>query len=142
MKRKFYVILLILLSIVACREDNKSSSTIKESDFTEWQNGEEVELTGTINPSKLTQYYLETEDDKTVHIISMDIDKLNLEAGTKLWIKGKIEYIHHEKPAGYREETTAINESTSVVSSSHSIHYPFTACYIKVSEYKILEPDK
>ncbi len=86
----------------------------------EWTSGEEVQLSGTIWPSRAyTKYYIDTDDGKSAHLKSDLIDKL--EAGTRLYLTGTVEYIDTFGTAG-----------ASMVQHSQ------TYFFVKVTDYEIL----
>ena len=89
-----------------------------------WKNGQEVVLTGTIWPSKGgTKYYIKGDHGDSAHLRSEAIAKLT--RGTRIWIKGVVEYVHFpapEDPDKYRG----------------SMELPQTLCYISVSEFKVI----
>ena len=63
------------------------------------------------------------EDNKNPHIISEELDKL--ERGTKVWVRGTVEYVRYERPADYKSRPSAFA-------------LPQTVCYIIVSDFKII----
>lgn len=125
---RFLVAVLIILSVSCCNQGqgDKQPSQLLKAEDTPWENGQEVAISGTIYPSRAdARFYLQTEDGTGAHIKrGTDIDIL--EAGTKLWVKGTIEYIPYKEPEDYDEK-------------QYGVKFPQTICYIAVEEFTILE---
>lgn len=124
----FFLTVLIMVSLSCCNhgQGDKQAGQLLEAEDTPWKNGQEVEIAGVIYPSKANaRFYLQTEDGAGVHIKGgTDIDVL--EAGTKLRVKGIIEYTTYEKPEDYDEKR-------------YGVKLPQTICYIAVEDFTILE---
>lgn len=120
--------IIIVFSVSCCNhgQGDKKADQLLEAEDTPWENGQEVAIAGVIYPSKANaRFYLQTEDTAGVHIKQgTDIDVL--EAGTKLWVKGTIEYTPYKKPDDYDEKR-------------YGVKFPQTICYIAVEEFTILE---
>ena len=118
------VIIVFSLSCCTQRQGDKQPDQLLEAEDTPWENGQEIAISGVIYPSKANaRFYLQTEDCAGVHIKGgTDIDVL--EAGTKLWVKGTIEYVPYEKPEDYDEKR-------------YGAKLPQTICYIAVEEFTI-----
>jgi len=87
----------------------------------EWKAGEKVKLQGTIWPSRTyTKYYIDTDDGKSAHLKSDLIDKL--EAGTKLYLTGTVEYVNDVGTAG-----------------ASRVKHSQTYFFVKVSDYEIMD---
>jgi len=112
----------------------------KQTASGEWKDGQEVEFTGTVSPSKLTRYCLAAEGKGRVHIKSTEIEKLVLEPGTKLWIKGEIEVVRHEKPKEHHGKAVRKTEEGEAVGVTQALSFPITACYVRVAEYGVVKP--
>jgi len=117
-----------MISLSCCNhgQGDKQPDQLLEAENTPWENGQEVEIAGVIYPSKAdARFYLQTEDGTGVHIKhGTDIDVL--EAGTKLRVKGTIEYIPYEKP-----------EDEDYDEKRYGVKLPQTICYIAVEEFAI-----
>ena len=120
--------IIIVFSLSCCNhgQGDKQAGQLLEAEDTPWENGQEVAMSGIIYPSKANaRFYLQTEDGAGVHIKGgTDIDVL--EAGTKLRVKGMIEYVPYEKPEDYDEKR-------------YGVKFPQTICYVAVEEFTILE---
>ncbi|MCG2711416.1 MAG: hypothetical protein L6416_03720 [Candidatus Omnitrophica bacterium] len=127
-----YFILLIFLT--GCNSDTSEYSEIQlrsnlhssdNSSSTVWQNGQEVEITGTILPSKGgTKYYIKGDNGNSAHLKSEEIAKLDI--GTRIWVKGIVEYVHFPTSENSDEKIAMV--------------LPQTLCYINVSKYEIKNP--
>ena len=127
-----FVILVALL--VGCQDERKTEpqQRLTAQSQSEWKEGDVVELTGIIYPAKTdVKYFIETDDGRGAGIRSEAIDKL--EAGTRVWVKGKIEYVHVPKPKDYENPNGTVN---------YGVKLPQTFCYIKVSDFEILTPQQ
>ncbi|MBN1254673.1 MAG: hypothetical protein JXA50_05305 [Deltaproteobacteria bacterium] len=108
------------------QEQTRGDSPLPAGGSKKWKNGQAVEITGLIYPSKANaRFYIETKDGKVAHIKSgTDIDILEVE--TALWVRGTIEYVQHERPQDYDEK-------------QYGVKFPQTICYISVEDFKILD---
>jgi hypothetical protein len=124
----FFLAVLIMFSLSCCNhgQGDKQPDQLHEAEDSPWENGQEIAISGVIYPSKANaRFYLQTEDGRGAHIKhGTDIDIL--EAGTKLRVKGTIEYVPYEKPEDYDEK-------------QYGAKFPQTICYIAVEEFTILE---
>ena len=120
--------IIIVFSLSCCNhgQGDKQPVQLLEAEDSPWENGQEVAISGVIYPSKANaRFYLQTEDGAGVHIKQgTDIDVL--ETGTKLRVKGMIEYVPYDKPEDYDEK-------------QYGVKFPQTICYIAVEEFTILE---
>jgi archaemetzincin len=90
-----------------------------------WKQGQVVEVTGKIHPSKAdVKYFIEGDDGSNAHLKSEAISKLKVE--TKVWVKGAVEYVRHEAPPDYDPK-------------KYGVRLPLTFCYIQVTEFKVLD---
>jgi len=123
---RLFAAVIIMVSLSCCNhgQGGKEPDQLLEAEDTPWENGQEVAISGVIYPSKANaRFYLQTEKGAGVHIKhGTDIDIL--EAGTKLRVKGTIEYVPYEKPEDYDEKR-------------YGVKFPQTICYIKVEEFSI-----
>jgi hypothetical protein len=118
-----FCVVLILSGCVADSEPTPQDAK-RESPDRVWKNGQEVELTGTIWPSKGgTKYYIKGDDGKSAHLRSGQIAKLKL--GTKIWVKGVVEYVHFPASKNPNERV--------------AMERPQTLCYITVSKFRVIE---
>ena len=124
----FFVAAIFIFSFGCGKQDqgDKQPSQLLKAGDTPWESGQAVELSGVIYPSRANaRFYLQTEDGNGVHIKpGTDIDVL--ETGTKLRVKGIIEYVPYTEPEDYDEKRYAVKR-------------PQTICYITVEEFTILE---
>jgi archaemetzincin len=91
----------------------------------QWKQGQVVEVTGKIHPSKAdVKYFIEGDDGSDAHLKSEAIGKLK--AGTRVWVRGAVEYVRHEAPSDYD-------------SKKYGVALPWTFCYIQVTEFKVLD---
>lgn len=104
MKKLFILVCVILLS-TACVSSPPTQNYVRSTNTKsvpaelEWKPGEKVRLTGTIWPSRAyTKYYIDTVDGKSAHLKSNVVDKL--EAGTKVFLTGTVEYLNTVGTAG------------------------------------------
>jgi len=136
---KYAVIMILVPLLAGCREE-KTTQPQEQSAAklqSEWKQGEVVELTGTIHSARTdAKYFIETSDGRGVSIRSDAIDKLG--AGTMVWVKGTIEYVHHPKPKDYLEDKVG-EDKIKVI---HGVAFPQTICYINVAQYRILTPQR
>ncbi len=111
------------------RLDQATASGSRPTKREKWKQGETVELTGTIYPSKggVGKHYIDGAKG-SAHLRSADIDKVV--SGTTLWVKGTVEYVHYERPDDYYAPNG---------SSRYSAMLPQTICSIHVDAFKILE---
>ena len=125
---RFFVAAIIMFSLSCSNQDqgDEQSSQLLKAGDTPWENGQEVEISGVIYPSRANvRFYLQTEDGKGAHVKpGTDIDIL--ETGTKLWVRGTIEYVSYKEPEDYDEKRYAVK-------------FPQTICYITVEEFTILD---
>ena len=123
-----FVAVIIIVSFGCSKQDqsDEQSSQLLKAGDAPWENGQEVEIFGAIYPSRANaRFYLQTEDGNGAHIKpGTDVDVL--EAGTKLRVKGTIEYVSYEEPEDYDEKRYAVKR-------------PQTICYIIVEEFIILD---
>lgn len=125
--------IIIIVALLAGCQHEKNTRPQEQSTAkfpSEWKQGDVVELTGSIHPARTdAKYFIETADGRGVSIRSDAIDKLG--AGTTLWVKGKIEYVHYPKPKDYDNDRGGVN---------YGVRFPQSICYLRVSEYKELNP--
>ena len=125
---RFFVAAIIMFSLSCSNQDqgDEQSSQLLKAGDTPWENGQEVEISGVIYPSRANvRFYLQTEDGTGAHVKpGTDIDIL--ETGTKLWVRGTIEYVTHTEPEDYDEKRYAVKK-------------PQKICYIYVEEFTILD---
>ena len=137
---KYAVIIMVFVALLAgCQHKNNAQPQEQStaSSGSEWKQGDVVELSGKIHSARTdAKYFIRTSDGRGVSIRSEAIDKLD--AGTELWVKGKIEYVHHPKPKDYREEKVGEDK----IRVSHGVTFPQTICYINVMEHKIRNPQQ
>lgn len=125
------IILVLIVLLTGCRQEEISQP---QQDSTAsslmWENGEIVELTGTIWPSRADAgYWIRPDDGPGAHLKSKAVDKL--EVGTKLWVRGTVEIIHYPKPEGYEHPNGTVRLG---------VRFPVTFTYINVSDFRILTP--
>jgi hypothetical protein len=108
------------------QEQTRGDSPLPAGGSKQWENGQSVEITGRIYPSKANaRFYIETKDGSIAHIKrGTDIDILEVE--TVLWVRGTIEYVQHERPQDYDEK-------------QYGVKFPQTICYITVEDFRILD---
>ena len=118
----------IIIFAFSCgnQEQTRSDSPLPAGGSKKRKNGQTVEITGLIYPSKAdARFYIKTKDGNIAHIKSgTDIDILEVE--TALWVRGTIEYIQYERPQDYDEK-------------QYGVKFPQTICYITVEYFKILD---
>ena len=90
-----------------------------------WRHGQEVELTGTLCPSRRgTKYCIKADDRNAAHLRSREIDELK--AGTRVRVKGTIRYVR-------------IPSFMSSIESREPMRYQMV-CHLEVAEFEVLEP--
>jgi hypothetical protein len=68
------------------------------------------------------------------------IEKLELEPGDTLRVRGTITYVHVPAPEGYDLSTPAIRgEGLRTVIRRNAVALPATFCYLDVSEVEVLK---
>ena len=129
--KPFVIILVPIAMITGCRQEEISQpqqDSLASSSV--WKNGDIVELTGTIWPSKANaRYWIRPDDGPGAHLRSKAVDRL--EVGTKLWVRGTVEIIHYPKPEGYERPDGRVRLG---------VRFPVTCTYINVSDFRILTP--
>ncbi|MHC4385904.1 MAG: hypothetical protein ACYTEU_00895 [Planctomycetota bacterium] len=96
-----------------------------------WEPGQEIERIGEIWPSKSiggNKYHIRCDDHRNPQLLSPKLDQLKLAQGTKIWVKGIIEYKHYERPQGS--------------SGISCFVYPQTVCYLHVADFRTIEDFK
>ena len=133
--KRIGIALSIVLFVGGCVSDSEPASRAKPgspktvSTGRVWKNGQEVELSGTIWPSKGgTKYYIKGDEGNSAHLKSDAMAKLRV--GTRVWVKGVVEYVHFPRPKDYYNDQGGVN---------YAMLLPQTLCYINVSEFKVIE---
>jgi len=119
----FVLSMMALAGVARAGQDNTVSQP--KTPRQTWTNGQEVEITGTIWPSKGigTKFYIKGEDGNTCHMRNKEIGRLK--QGARIWAKGKVEYVHYPAPKNPAEQG--------------AMELPQTLCYLNMSEFRILE---
>ena len=131
--KRVEIALSLLLLVAGCVPDSEPASLAGPglrktgSKGAIWKNGQEVELTGTIWPSKGgTTYYIDA-DEGGAHLKSEAIAKLK--RGTTVWVKGVVEYVHFPRPKDYYNDQGGTN---------YAMVFPQTLCCVNVAEFKVI----
>jgi hypothetical protein len=117
-----YAALLFVCLFTACSSSGNHQYTRsrQESAAPEWQNGERLNLTGTLWPSRANaKFYIETVDGKSANLKGSLLD--HLKPGTKISLSGRVEYENSFGTAG----------------ASEVVHNQ-TVFYVNVLDYRII----
>ncbi len=132
--------LLVLVALAGCgSRTHRSAETavsaepvkaVASADAPKWQEGEVVELTGTIWPARSdAPFFLRREDGDGPHLRSGLPEGLT--TGTRIRVKGTVHYVHYPRPKDYYNESGGVN---------YGVAFPQTFCYLDAVEYEVLAP--
>jgi len=134
---RYAVLVIFLMAGMSCASQttNRNTSTNVYDEPNTISDGKQIEVTGTIWPSRAqAKFFIKSDDKRSSVHLRMDEETLKeLSTGDRIFVKGRVECIHYPRPKDYYNDSGGTN---------YGVMLPQTFCYLNVIEMRKLPPNK